>query len=315
MGKSASKCVTCKCVTWIKRSKSGSQPPSGKSASISQDRFSTASAGSTASTDDDSFLVGASVHPADFAPTPSPLETPQPPGSCPLPLEDSDVGSPIPKVLEFSLAESPEASPDVTLRSAAATQDDELSLRPLEAMLGEPSAATDGRRMAEWRKCSDRNLFHIFRFCQEYAVRGKAREQPDTRVRGIDFLMSQRHLEANQLKLTDATIGGTRTICPHAKLLGEEAQRVEGILHTSDFFLKMETKAPGVVLDLASKVKVFQEDPGQLIFRQGDPGESMYVIACGEVAVHKKKFRLENGKPETEIVSQTTHPHTSECAT
>mmetsp|Transcript_69046 Transcript_69046/g.213530 ORF Transcript_69046/g.213530 Transcript_69046/m.213530 type:complete len:580 (+) Transcript_69046:83-1822(+) len=65
------------------------------------------------------------------------------------------------------------------------------------------------------------------------------------------------------------------------------AKRAAEVLRGVGFFQKLEEQSPGTLAQLMVGVTFSSEKAGQVIFREGDPPGSCYVIASGEVGCYK----------------------------
>lgn len=65
------------------------------------------------------------------------------------------------------------------------------------------------------------------------------------------------------------------------------ARRAGEILRSAAFFQRLEASNPGVLAQLTVGSTFSTERAGQVIFRQGDPPSSCYVVASGQVVIYK----------------------------
>ena len=75
------------------------------------------------------------------------------------------------------------------------------------------------------------------------------------------------------------------------KVLAEftDVARACGILQSVETFNLLEERTPGIIHTLAKTAEFTTEAKGQVIFRQGDPGKSCFMLVKGQVTVHVRK--------------------------
>lgn len=214
------------------------------------------------------------------------------------------------------MAKQKDEADEETLRDSAAAEDAPLNLpsytRPGTAdsrstALSSVSSATYARRrLDEWERADDKNLWHVYRQCEEYKKNGYLQcfQAEKGRLRGIDYVLGAREVRVDdKVDDTGNKKGKTKldvrreSVRPMEKVaslmknidLDDEAKvrRAEMLLRNAKFFMDMEEKAPGLIGDIAPNMKFFKEDAGQILIRQGESADRMYVLSHGEVAVFK----------------------------
>lgn len=85
------------------------------------------------------------------------------------------------------------------------------------------------------------------------------------------------------------------------KVLAEfmDVARATGILQSVEIFNKLEERTPGIIHTLAKSAEFTSEVKGQVIFRQGDPGKSCFMLVKGQVTVHVRKGAKGYNQPPT----------------
>merc|ERR1719375_684983 len=56
------------------------------------------------------------------------------------------------------------------------------------------SSTCSTKRLKDWHRCSDRNLCHLYRLCEEFLQIGHGQSRPDHFMRGVDFAVARKQV-------------------------------------------------------------------------------------------------------------------------
>jgi len=66
------------------------------------------------------------------------------------------------------------------------------------------------KRLKDWNRCSDRNLCHLYRLCEEFLLLGHAQSRPDHFTRGVDFAVARKQVHSDAKGAGKGASGGRR---------------------------------------------------------------------------------------------------------